>query len=91
MQEDLQNQENKKKLVHIETYGTDMDAELAQTTLRAAGIDSIIMRDGADGMLQMLEYTEGIRLWVDEDKVDEAKAVLEQETSFDTEESSPSA
>jgi len=66
-----------------------MDAELAQTTLRAAGIESLIMRDGADGMLQMLEYTEGIRLLVDEDKVDEAKAVLEQHTTFDPEESSP--
>ncbi|GEM_PF-6325746 len=66
-----------------------MDAELAQATLKAAGIDSIIMKDGADGMLQVLEYVEGVRLLVDEDKVEEATTILEETASATPDETKP--
>ncbi len=69
-----------KNLVVVERYPSDMDAEMAKSTLNAAGIDCIIMRDGADGMLQVLEYTEGVRVLVNEDQLEEAKALLEEQS-----------
>ncbi len=70
-----------KNLVEVKRYSSDMDAELAQATLNAAGLDCVIMRDGADGMLQMLEYTEGVRVLVNEDQFEEAKALLEEQST----------
>lgn len=86
MQEGNKGVEDNKNLVIVEKYSSDMEAQLAQTTLKAAGIDSVIMRDGADGMLQVLEYIEGISLLVNEEEAEEAKALLEERASLDSDE-----
>ena len=90
MQDESENK-NEKNLVHIETYANEMEAQLAQTTLKAAGIEGVLVSDGAEGMLQMLEYVEGISLYVDEDKAEEAKTVLEQQSMPPEEGTEPAA
>jgi hypothetical protein len=62
--------------VTVGSYGTQIEAELAQATLAAAGIDSFLRRDDAGGMIAALDQREGIRIAVEADKADEARAIL---------------
>ncbi len=82
----MENQNNERQLVPVETYSNKMDAQLAQATLSAAGIESYISHKDADGMLQFLDFVEGVKLFVDETNVEEAKILLEQQATPDTDE-----
>jgi hypothetical protein len=57
------------------TYATRSDAELAQTALTAAGIDSVIESDDAGGAYPF-DLSGGARLLVDEDDAEDAAAIL---------------
>jgi Putative prokaryotic signal transducing protein len=57
------------------TYPTRSDAELAQTALTAAGIDSVIESDDAGGAYPF-DLSGGARLLVDEDDAEDAAAIL---------------
>jgi Putative prokaryotic signal transducing protein len=57
------------------TYNTRSDAELAQTALTAAGIESVIESDDAGGAYPF-DLSGGARLLVDEDDAEEAAAIL---------------
>jgi hypothetical protein len=80
----MQDQNENQELVLIETYSNIMDAQLAQTTLSAAGIESSLSHDDAGGMLEGLNLTGGIKLFVNESDVEEATALLEQEAIPET-------
>jgi len=64
------------KFATVATFTDEIEAHLAQATLAAAGIESFIQMDDGGGMLQVLEYSKGVKLLVDENNEEEARAVL---------------
>ena len=62
-------------MVEVGTYNTRSDAELAQATLAAAGIPSVISADDAGGAYPF-DLTGGARVLVDKVDADDAAAVL---------------
>ena len=63
-------------MIEVATYTTRSDAELAQATLAAAGIPSVIAADDAGGAYPF-DLTGGARLLVDEADAADAASVLE--------------
>ena len=63
-------------MVPVATYPTRSDAELAQATLAAAGIPSVIAADDAGGAYPFDLTGGGVRLLVDEADVRSAGEVL---------------
>ena len=63
-------------MVVVGTYNTRSDAELAQATLAAAGIPSVISADDAGGAYPF-DLTGGARLLVDDADAEDAAAVLD--------------
>lgn len=64
-------------MVQVGAYPTRSDAELAQSALAAAGIQSEVVSDDAGGAYPF-DLTGGARLLVDEADLDDATAVLSQ-------------
>jgi hypothetical protein len=62
-------------MVAVGTYPTRSDAELAQTALTAAGIQSVVVSDDAGGAYPF-DLAGGARLFVDEADAEDAAAVL---------------
>jgi hypothetical protein len=63
------------RLVVVRTYLNPIDAELAQGALEAAGIDSMVNADDAEGNQPPL-WMGGVRLLVREQDAEEAGKVL---------------
>ncbi len=61
------------------TYSTEIEAELAQATLAAAGIESFLKYEDAGGMLAVFQQTGGVKVLVAEEKLAEAKTVLSEQ------------
>ena len=72
--------------ITIATFSTEIEAELAQATLAAAGIESFLKFEDTGGMMPVLQQSEGVKLLVDENDVEEAKTILSTQA---TEESEP--
>jgi Putative prokaryotic signal transducing protein len=62
-------------MIEISTFTTRSDAELAQATLAAAGIASVVSADDAGGAYPF-DLTGGARLLVDEADAETARAIL---------------
>jgi hypothetical protein len=62
-------------MIEVGTYATRSDAELAQATLAAAGIPSVISADDAGGAYPF-DLSGGALLLVDEADAQDAAAVL---------------
>ena len=62
-------------MVEVGTYTTRSEAELAQATLAAAGIPSVISSEDAGGAYPF-DLTRGARVLVDEADAEDAAAVL---------------
>jgi hypothetical protein len=62
-------------MVVVGTYATRSDAELAQTALSAAGVESRLLADDAGGAYPF-DFAGGPRLLVDEADVELAAAIL---------------
>jgi Putative prokaryotic signal transducing protein len=62
-------------MVEIGAYPTRSDAELAQTALTAAGIESVLATDDAGGAYPF-DFSGGARLLVDEADADDAAKIL---------------
>lgn len=60
------------------TFAHRYQAEFARETLRAAGIDSILIADDAGGAYAGLSFTGSVRLIVRNDDLSHARAVLKQ-------------
>jgi putative signal transducing protein len=58
------------------TFVNEVEAELAQATLAAAGIESFLKYEDIGGMLPSLQESEGVQVLVDEKFLVEAQAVL---------------
>ena len=64
--------------VTIRTYQVEHEAELARAVLEAHGIDALVLRDNAGGMLPMLQAHFQIRLVVRWSEAIEARAILDE-------------
>lgn len=62
---------SERDIVTLQTFGNDIDAELAKSALRARGIHCMLMRENCDGKLAL-----GIRLMVRAEDADTAKELL---------------
>jgi hypothetical protein len=62
--------------ISIATYSTEMEAEVAQATLGAAGIESYLKFEDTGGMMPVLQQSEGVQLLVSPANVEEARDIL---------------
>ena len=65
------------EIVVIRTFGSEIEAQLAQAALAADGIPSIVLPDNAGGMLPMLQVLFPVRLAVRREDADAAVTVLD--------------
>jgi len=65
-----------KDFVPVAFFSNEIEAELAEATLAAAGIESFLKDEGTGGMLPSLQQTEGVALLVRRDQLAEAQTVL---------------
>lgn len=65
------------EIVVVRTYGTEVEAQIAQAALAANGIPSIVLPDNAGGMLPMLQVLFPVRLAVRRDDLEVAVTVLD--------------
>jgi hypothetical protein len=67
-------------LVEAGSFGNELEANLAKSTLEAAGIDCMLTRDDCGGMEPPLSMVQGIKLLVRAADSERAAAVLRGET-----------
>lgn len=60
----------------IATFLTAIEAELAQATLAAAGIESFLQYEDTGHMMPVLQRTEGVKILVSPENVEESKTLL---------------
>jgi len=60
----------------VAVFSSEFEAEIAQATLAAGGIDSLLKMDDGGGMLPVLQQNRGITLYVDEEDAEEAQSLL---------------
>ena len=63
-------------IVPVAVFSNEIEAELAQATLAAAGIEAFLKFEDMGGMLPALAQTEGVALLVRRDQYAEAQTVL---------------
>ena len=61
----------------IRTFANEVEAQVAQAVLEANGIDSILIRDDAGGMMPWLQWLHPIRMVVREEDSIEAVELLD--------------
>jgi len=62
--------------VTVGSYSTEVEAQVAQATLEANGVSSIILRDDAGGMLPSLHILANVKLAVDAEDEELAREIL---------------
>ena len=68
--------EDEIKMVVLETYMNEFEAQIAQKKLNSAKINSFISGDNEGGMAPQLTLSRGIRLMVNEEFYDKATGIL---------------
>ena len=69
------------QFVAVATYLNEIEAELGQATLAAAGITSYLKFEDTGGMMPVLQQSEGVKLLVEEKDEIEARALLNDQTT----------
>jgi len=64
-------------MTRVETYGTELEAEMALNQLQAMGISGVLEKDDADGLMPQLDMIEGIALLVFPEDAAQARAILQ--------------
>ncbi len=64
------------ELVVVGTFWNHIEAELAQSALEAAGVESMISADDAGGLRPHLSLTRGVRLLVRAADTEQAAGIL---------------
>ncbi len=67
--------------VPVSTFSNQVDAELAQATLEAAGIESYLKYEDTGGMMPVLQQSEGVQLLVAPADLEEAKDILSNQST----------
>lgn len=62
--------------VVVATFLNEIDAELAQATLAAAGIESFLQYEDTGHMMPVLQQSEGVKILVNPKDLEEAKIIL---------------
>lgn len=70
---------SKQGIVIVGRYGWEHEAQVAQAVLQANGIEAILIRDDAGGMLPSLDFLQEVKLAVRTEDAEEARKVLEGE------------
>ena len=68
--------------IPVATYSNEIEAELAQATLAAAGIESFLKYEDTGHMMPPLQQSEGVQVLVDPKNLEEAKTILSSQ-AFD--------
>lgn len=61
----------------VRTYTDQMSADFAQALLRAEGIESVVMGDGASGWQSMLSWVNGFKVCVADTDAEFAAKILD--------------
>jgi hypothetical protein len=64
-------------IIVIATFGSEIEASIAQASLDAAGIDSILLRDDAAGIIPSMSFLKGVRVAVRRGDAEEARKQLQ--------------
>lgn len=64
-------------MTRVETYGTELEAEMALGQLQALGISGILEMDDAGGMAPQLDAVRGIHVLVYPEDAAHARAILQ--------------
>jgi hypothetical protein len=64
-------------IVVIATYPSEAEASIAQASLDSAGIDSLMLRDDAAGIIPSMSFLKGVRVAVRREDADEARQQLQ--------------
>ena len=67
--------------IAVATFLSELEAELAQATLAAAGIESFLKFEDTGGMMPVLQRSEGVKLLVEEKNELEARSVLNEQST----------
>lgn len=67
----------------VRGYATDAEGELACAVLAAHGIEAMLVRDSASGMIPSLNVAHPVRVAVATWQADEAAAILDGERALD--------
>ena len=73
--------------ISVATFANEVEADLAQATLAAAGIESFLKFEDTGGMMPVLQQSEGIQLLVEPDHAEEAKILLSSPSVEETDQS----
>lgn len=65
------------EMVTVRTYFDQMSADFAQALLRAEGIESVVMGDGASGWQSMISWVNGFKVCVADSDAELAAQVLD--------------
>lgn len=65
--------------VSIGVFASEIEAELAQASLAAAGIESFLKVDDSGGMMPIFQQSVGVKILVSTKNADEAKLVLDSD------------
>jgi|WetSurMetagenome_2_1015567.scaffolds.fasta_scaffold471270_2 hypothetical protein len=60
----------------VATFSNEIEAELAQATLSASGIEAYLKYEDTGHMMPVLQQTEGVKLFVSPENLEEAKLIL---------------
>ena len=63
-------------IVVLATFSSEVEASIAQASLDAAGIDSILLRDDAAGIIPSMSFVKGVRVAVRRGDAAAARAQL---------------
>lgn len=64
-------------LVVLATFPSEIEASIAQASLDAAGIESILLRDDAAGIIPSISFLKGVRVAVRREDADAAREQLQ--------------
>jgi hypothetical protein len=64
------------RLVVVETFHSEIDAQISKAHLKSNGIASLIVKDDLAGMFPNFQYTEGVALLVLERDLHKAEVAL---------------
>lgn len=70
------------EIVVLRSYGSEFEAELGRAMLEAHGVNALVRRDDAAGLLRMVE---GVKLVVHRDDAELARRILDGEEIPDDE------
>ena len=69
---------DKTRLVVVQKYSTEINAEIAKQKLASHGVEAFISKDDNGGMLSSLQTTLGVRLEVLETNQKKAERILKE-------------